>query len=898
MSHSMTNPLPIDKSQIDQLYAASILTEEAYHAALERWRAQQIAAGDRCIAAHTITDSQLATGDNSRNIQATTYVERQERRGDEFTQINIDQIVYTLTNQLPTRELSAEQIATITTAYLTLLLDRYQFLDFKGMGVTDRVALQLPLLEMFIPLRARREMPDGETAVRRLRLAGRPVTEEEALEMGARLGEPVDVLAILREQDGLIVLGDPGAGKTTLLKYLALLLALGQGETIGLSGYLPVLIPLSAYANALAAGDVALQDFLGDYYTGLGIPLPVRDLLDAFLADGRTLLLMDGLDEVQEATQRTTLVNRFEAFFAAHRPAGNKFVLSSRIVGYREIRPSARGLVECTLVDFDDDDIAAFVTRWSRAVERAVQGDNPTAQQQAQREGDELLAAIARNPGVRQLAANPLLLTILALMKRQGVGLPERRAQLYETYVRTLLRTWNLARQLDGRPSREVNDVETLRVLAPLALWMHESSPGVGLVKREKVRRKLIEIYEQRAAPDPEAATNRFLEDVHKYASLLLERGPGEYGFIHLTFQEYLAGVAVVQQGQRGAEPIVRMLAAHLGEESWREVTLLAVGHLGLIQQRDEVASDVITQLLECTDGPTGAAIVLVGEAVRDVQPDGVTAACKAQTIARLNATMIDPALPTRVRCDAGLIASDLGSLPPDLDALVHVPAQALLGYDFRIGKYPVTNTQYQRFMEEGGYANERWWSAEGLKYKQRDEWTEPRYWRSDRFGHATQPVVGISWYEAEAYCKWLTNRGRAAGFVGNGEAVRLPTQAEWMAAVRHGRPGPTDDAHDYPWRGAFVESHANTKESGLKQTSPVHMYPLGVTAGGVWDMAGNVWEWTSDLRGASSAWQKGGSWASSTDRAKASASAADDFDRRGRDNDDGFRVVVVPISR
>ena len=502
---------------------------------------------------------------------------------------------------------------------------------------------------------------------------------------------------------------------------------------------------------------------------------------------------------------------------------------------------------------------------------------------------------------MRQLAANPLLLTILALMKRQGVSLPERRAQLYETYVRTLLRTWNLARQLDGRPSREVNDVETLRVLAPLALWMHDSSPGVGLVKREKVRRKLIEIYEQRHAPDPEAATAHFLEDVHKYASLLLERGPGEYGFIHLTFQEYLAGVAVVQQGQRGAEPIVAMLAAHLGEESWREVTLLAVGHLGLIQQRDEVASDVIVQLLDCTEGPIGAAIVLAGEAVRDVQPDGVTAACKAQTIARLNATMIDATMPTRVRCDAGLIASDLGSLPPDLDALVEVPAQALLGYDFRIGQYPVTNIQYRKFIEEGGYANQRWWSEEGLRYKQEYANDEPRYWRDDNFNRATQPVVGVSWYEAEAYCKWLTNRGRAAGFVGNGDVVRLPTQAEWMAAARHGQPEPTDDAHDYPWQGSFAQSHANTEESNLEQTSLVHMYPLGVTVGGVWDMAGNVWEWTYDevrKDKDGDVWHnlKGGCYYWDKDRAK--AAAAYDVHRRLRSNYNGFRVVVVPISR
>ncbi len=822
--------------------------------------------------------------------------------GDRNVLTQIQSAVIHLTQQIQPATLSADQIQSVTTAYLEGLVTRYRYLDFRGMGVSDRVALQLPLLEMFVPLRARRELPAGETTARTLRLAGRAVTAEEAAEMGERLSEPIAVLQLLKEHNGVIVLGDPGAGKTTLLKYLALLLALDRGDRVNLAGYLPILIPLSAYANALAAGDVALQEFLGDYYTGLGIALPVRDLLAAFLAQGRTLLLMDGLDEVQSLAQRTTLVKRLEAFFAHHRKAGNKFVLTSRIVGYRELRPSVDGLIECTLVDFEQAEIEQFVQQWSHALERAVQGDNRLAQQQAQQEGRELLAAIGRNPGVRQLAANPLLLTILALMKRQGVTLPERRAQLYETYVKTLLRTWNLARSLDGRPQREVNDTETLRVLAPLALWMHESSPGVGLVKREKVRRKLIDIYAGRGATDPEAATERFLADVHRYASLLLERGPGEYGFIHLTFQEYLAGVAVVQSGPQQIEPIVAKLAATLGQESWREVTLLAVGYLGLIQQREEAADAVVLQLLDRPEGPPGAAVVLAGEAVRDVQPDGVTAGCKAQVLDRLRATMIDAALPPRTRLQAGLIATDLGDRPADLDDLVLIGAEEQLGYSFKVGKYPVTNYQYRRFIEEGGYGNERWWSKEGLRRKQEDDWTEPRYWHDEPFNRATQPVVGVSWYEAEAYCKWLATRWRGAGVIDQQERVRLPTQEEWMAAARSGRPAPDDDAHDYPWRGPFDPAFANTKESNLQQASPVHLYPQGVTADGVWDMAGNVWEWTNwewtnDVAEQERFWLKGGSWY--YDKKRARASAADDWRLwNARLANFGFRVVVVPTSR
>ena len=131
---------------------------------------------------------------------------------------------------------------------------------------------------------------------------------------------------------------------------------------------------------------------------------------------------------------------------------GNKFVLTSRIVGYREVRPATRGLGECVLVDFDDGEIVRFIECWTMVIERQAQGTTHFAQAEAELERNELLNAVRRNPGVRYLASNPLLLTVLVLMKRQGVALPERRIELYEQYVKTLLSSWNRARGLGRSP--------------------------------------------------------------------------------------------------------------------------------------------------------------------------------------------------------------------------------------------------------------------------------------------------------------------------------------------------------------------------------------------------------------------------------------------------------------
>ena len=394
--------------------------------------------------------------------------------------------------------LPAEKLREATAVYLAYLTDRHYYLSLKGMGISDRVPLRLKLLDLYVPLKARMELPEGDTWKRDLSLAGRDVTNDEQELM--HFGEPISLLKVLQKHSGVIVLGDPGAGKTTFVKYVALRLARGEGGKIGLDDYLPILLPLAAFANALQSRDIRLDDFIAEYFAGIGVDLPIGSMLSEALKVGRALILLDGLDEVRDINMRNTVVERVVDFFAFHRREGNKFVLTSRVVGYRAVRPSAEDLIECTIVDFEEDEIEEFITHWTTALEKQAQGNTSIAQADAETDRRELLDSIHQNPGVRQLASTPLLLTILALMKRQGVTLPERRVQLYDQYVSTLLSTWNRARSLSGRaPGRDIDELQTVRILAPLALWMHEVSPGVGLVGREDMRRKLEELFMERS---------------------------------------------------------------------------------------------------------------------------------------------------------------------------------------------------------------------------------------------------------------------------------------------------------------------------------------------------------------------------------------------------------------
>lgn len=214
----------------------------------------------------------------------------------------------------------------------------------------------------------------------------------------------------------------------------------------------------------------------------------------------------------------------------------------------------------------------------------------------------------------------------------------------------------------------------------------------------------------------------------------------------------------------------------------------------------------------------------------------------------------------------------------------------------FAIACFPVTNAEWRLFIASGGYDDERWWegdaaqrwrrgetTAEGVKQGWRDalawiranpaaygqmvadgrvsptdaaHWQEllplsadeleaamatripggpqrqPALWHDPAFNGAAQPVVGICWYEARAYCAWLSAQSR--------QRWRLSSEVEWEAAAR-GVGG-----RRYPWGDEFDAAYCNVHTTHVRSTTPVGVFPMGDTSNGLADMSGNVWEWTS----------------------------------------------------
>jgi formylglycine-generating enzyme required for sulfatase activity len=143
-----------------------------------------------------------------------------------------------------------------------------------------------------------------------------------------------------------------------------------------------------------------------------------------------------------------------------------------------------------------------------------------------------------------------------------------------------------------------------------------------------------------------------------------------------------------------------------------------------------------------------------------------------------------------------------------------------------------VTNAQWRVFVEAGGYGEHRWWSEIGWRMRKKEAWTQPKLWDDPRFNGTNQPVVGVSWYEANAFCRWLTAE--------LGYEIRLPSEAEWEKAARG------TDGRVYPWGNTWDAAKANTRESGIGTTTPVGCFPDGVSPYGALDMSGNLFEWTA----------------------------------------------------
>lgn len=153
----------------------------------------------------------------------------------------------------------------------------------------------------------------------------------------------------------------------------------------------------------------------------------------------------------------------------------------------------------------------------------------------------------------------------------------------------------------------------------------------------------------------------------------------------------------------------------------------------------------------------------------------------------------------------------------------------------YAISQYPITNAQYDKFIQANGYTNQAWWTEQGWEVRKQEGRTTSRYWYDPNWNKPDHPVVGITWFEAVAFCRWLSFE--------TSENIMLPTEQQWQRAAQG------DDGRTFPWGELWDASKCNNYVNNRRTTSitpimSVMQYPKGASPYGVLDMSGNVWEW------------------------------------------------------
>lgn len=355
----------------------------------------------------------------------------------------------------------------------------------------------------------------------------------------------VPAINAVAEHEKLLVLGRPGAGKTTFLKYLAIASLRQQLKT----KLLPVFVSLKEWSRT---PDKKLETVLIQQFDVCNLSQP-REFVKKLLRDGKCLVLLDAFDEI-EAEHRSKGISQIESLIQQF--PRSRFVLSCRTAANTYVFP---GFTEVEIADFDDVQIQKFVRKWfdGSVAEKCIK---------------ELQAEDSR--GLRDLARNPLLLTLLCIAYGESHSFPESRVALYEMALDALLKKWDSSRNVVRfNPYKHLTLQRKELLFGRIAATGFEHGLDIYALKdlAGAVDRFMIEL-----APGTKADADDILDAIEAQHGIIVKVQPGEYRFSHLTFQEFYTGRHVVDSAD--STLIARVLEAHMGEPRWNEVLLIVGG--------------------------------------------------------------------------------------------------------------------------------------------------------------------------------------------------------------------------------------------------------------------------------------------------------------------------------
>lgn len=389
-----------------------------------------------------------------------------------------------------------------------------------------------------------------------------------------------------------VILGDPGAGKSTLLQYLALNWAEQPLKDLSLQP-IPLLIELRTYIRNWDSQQC--KDFLEFFHQGSGIICRLNQhQLHERLKAGNAIVMFDGLDEVFDSGKREDVIKDIIRFTNDYPKV--RVIVTSRVIGYKVQELRNAKFRHFMLQDLESEQIKDFINRWH----------DLTFNNEADkvRKRDRLQIAIDTSSSIRELAGNPLLLTMMAILNRHQ-ELPRDRPELYNQASRVLLHQWDVERALveDTRLDPKTIDYKDKQVmLRQVAYYMqaNEKELAGNLISGDDLERILSGYLKTIEVSDARSVARLMINQLRTRNFILCFMGADSYAFVHRTFLEYFCAWEFVWQFKEKQTLLIEELKTEVFgkhwqdvDQSWHEVLRLIVG---MINER--FAGEIIDYLL------------------------------------------------------------------------------------------------------------------------------------------------------------------------------------------------------------------------------------------------------------------------------------------------------------
>jgi formylglycine-generating enzyme required for sulfatase activity len=375
-------------------------------------------------------------------------------------------------------------------------------------------------------------------------------------------------------------------------------------------------------------------------------------------------------------------------------------------------------------------------------------------------------------------------------------------------------------------------------------------------------------VYKKEPAEDAfdyHTRIQQLFDEIESKCGLLKEENGG-YLFWHLTFQEFNCASYLTDN----SEDQIAAIDAFWNDSWYHEMIELYIGLLS-VQNNKTIANKIVKTTFNKDAAPDYTRWLIAAKGLYDIHKDRRNDDTVAKAQEKLQIVMKNSAS-RKIKAEAGELLGWLGDTR-DLKEFVKIEGGKYKledGIDFlsdnttkkfgttelapfEISRYPVTNVWYGEFIKLDGYKYRAYWSDEGWQWLEKEKIEYPEYWHDRKWKCPNAPVVGVSFWEAEAFCRWLSVTDE------KGRKYKLPNEKQWQAAAA-GKQG-----RKYPWGPDwdFTRCNCGEGENDIEKTSAVGIFERGKTPEGIYDMAGNVWEWCDEIYEESGDARvvRGGSW-------------------------------------